>query len=132
MLLFEFQRKSGTPFVKMGFSKVYASCEVNQLFINIGITAMLEGKVSEAVDKMFPFVPGFVERATEYMQAASMARVHKLYMELVHGLKKACSEEEVSSDMQLNVKGDIQRGKETIMKTLMSIVKNYIFYNFTC
>lgn len=47
---------------------------------------LLEGKHSETVDMWFPFVAGFVDRATGYGQSAPMKTVQTIYTEFVNRL----------------------------------------------
>lgn len=47
---------------------------------------MLEGKEFVAVDMVFLFVDGFVDRGTGYAESVPMTRVHSMYRKRVKSL----------------------------------------------
>lgn len=53
VLLSAFRRESGTSVVEVHFSEEDASSELNGMVINMGVRGILEGKYSEAVDRVF-------------------------------------------------------------------------------
>lgn len=103
------QGESVSPLMEVEFSKADASSEIEWLFINMGVSGMLEDKFFDDVDMFFPVVVGFVDRATGYRQSSLIELVHIMYSELLNKLTKDWNEEGAGSDMLLYMKADVQR-----------------------
>lgn len=82
MLHLALQKECGTPAGEFDFSEGYAPSESNELFMNMGIRVMTEGKDFETVYMLFRFVAGLFYIVHGYGQNASMTRVHTMYRSL--------------------------------------------------
>lgn len=85
-LLSAIEKDSGDAELWVDFSKVDTLSEVKALFTKINLQGLVEGKDYRALDTVFPFVFGFIDRVPGRAEEVPMTKVLALYSDFTHSL----------------------------------------------
>jgi len=85
-LLIGYQNDFRVTRLRVDFSSSQTSGQLNGFFTSTGVKGMLEGKDYHAIDTVFPFVAGFLDKATGFHNVAHLTTVHTLYSDLINHL----------------------------------------------
>lgn len=86
--------------LKKDSSKGGTSCEHNGLITNMCLRRTIEWKDHQAVDLIFPFLAGSIDRETGLDREPPMIKVHTTYLYFIRCLTE-CRSDEQSDDTRL-------------------------------
>lgn len=103
------------PGLYIELSKKGTKTQLNRLFVVGGLKGILEVQIRKKVDKIFPFLAGFIFRCSGWVEETSLSKVHVLYSELLLSMTKV----EISEGLNENRLTELQRKREEFKKLLL-------------